>query len=244
MKRAYLTIDDGPSQYRRERVNILKKYGIQAIWFSTGEALRERKDDALYTIEQGGIIGNHSFSHPNFSQISLEQCYNEIKMTDEIIEEIYEMAGVIRPTKVFRFPYGDKGVEKGFYDFNYSAKEKERIDEIQGYLKSLNYEPSPEDTIHYRYFEKLKEMKHLDWYWTYDVMEWCTFQKQPPYGVRTLEDILELMELDLPEQWMGLNNQMSDEIIVIHDHPETIEFFEPSIKGLLEKGIQFHTYHS
>ena len=31
MKNAYLTIDDGPSVNRREKVDILNKYGIQAV---------------------------------------------------------------------------------------------------------------------------------------------------------------------------------------------------------------------
>jgi len=34
------------------------------------------------------------------------------------------------------------------------------------------------------------------------VAEWCTFQEKPMFGVRTIDDVFELMELDLPEKWL------------------------------------------
>ncbi len=46
-------------------------------------------------------IGNHSFSHPYFSELSFEECTEQILST-EVIE---------RRHKLFRFPYGDKGGE-------------------------------------------------------------------------------------------------------------------------------------
>ncbi|PHV70432.1 polysaccharide deacetylase [Sporanaerobium hydrogeniformans] len=242
MKKAYLTIDDGPSAFRKERVDILKKYDIQAIWFSSGEYLLKREEEAIYTIKNGGVIGNHSYNHPHFSAVVLEECYQQIKRTDEIIEALYKEAGVERPIKAFRFPYGDKGVEKAFYDLDYSFEEKKRVEAIQGFLKELGYQTLEFKDIHYGYFQRLKEKKHIDWYWTYDAMEWCIFQERPPYGIKTLEDILELMEIDLPERWMGLNNKKSNEIIVVHDHDQTLEFFEPIIKAFLDKGINFKKY--
>ena len=51
-----------------------------------------------------------------------------------------------------------------------------------------------------------------------------------------------MMELDLPEKWMGLNYPASDEIIVIHDHPQTTEMFEPIICALIDRGIEFIRY--
>lgn len=244
MKQAYLTVDDGPSKDRKQKVDILKKYGIQAIWFSIGVDIKAREEAARYTIEKGGIIGNHSLTHPHFSELSLEKCYEEIQKADEIIEQLYEATGVVRPIKVFRFPYGDKGVKKKFYDFNYTSEEQDRIDKIQSYLNKLGYEVLTFDDIHYSYYKPLKAMNHKDWYWTYDVMEWCTFQPNHPYGIRTLYDVIDLMNLDLPEQWMGLNYEESNEIIVIHDHPETTSFFKPAIQALIEKGIRFKVYSS
>lgn len=242
MKKAYLTIDDGPSVNRREKVDILNKYGIQAVWFSMGIDIENHWEDALYTIQQGHIIGNHSYNHPNFSEITPEQCYEEIKETDKLIEKLYRESKVQRPAKYFRFPFGNEGVNHPFYEFNYTAEERERVDSIQKVLKDMGYEKFKFGNISYQYYFKKDETGNIDWLWTYDAMEWCVFQEKPLYGVTCLDDVLEMMDMDLPERWMGLNSQKSDEIIVVHDHPETTHMFEAIIKGFLDKGISFQKY--
>jgi len=239
MKKAYLTIDDGPSVGRIEKVDILNKYGIQAIWFSMGIDMIERPDAAIHTILSGHVLGNHSYTHPDFSEITLAECEEEIIKTDELIDDLYRQAGVKRPVKLFRFPYGNKGVNKGFYEFEYTDEEKERIDTIQNILLKNGYVTYPFDDINYKYFENMMKTGQIDWLWTYDTMEWCVFQEKNPYGVKCIDDVLEMMDIDLPERWMGLNYSDSNEIIVIHDHPQTSNMFEPIIKGLLDKGIEF-----
>ena len=61
MKKAYLTVDDGPSVARKEKVDILNQYGIQAVWFSEGRFMEVRPDELVYTIQKGHIVGNHAF---------------------------------------------------------------------------------------------------------------------------------------------------------------------------------------
>lgn len=238
-KKAYLTIDDGPSVDRIEKVNVLKQYDIQAVWFSMGIDMEQRPDAAIHTILSGQVLGNHSYTHPNFSEISLAQCEEEIMRTDEMIEELYRQAGVQRPIKLFRFPYGNKGVKKDFYDFYYTDEEQIRISAIQNILTTCGYVTFSFDDITYHYFEEMKKTKQVDWLWTYDAMEWCVFQEDTPFGVKSIDDVLEMMDLDLPERWMGLNYPHSNEIIVIHDHPQTSNMFETIIKALIEKGIEF-----
>ncbi|MDF2876985.1 MAG: polysaccharide deacetylase [Clostridia bacterium] len=239
MKTVYLTVDDGPSDHRKQRVDILKSRGIQAIWFCVGKAMEEKEEAVLYTIEQGGIIANHSYNHPRFSEISLEECYDQIYKTDLIIEAIYNKACKKRPAKWFRFPYGDKGVKKDFFSPIYSQEELERINKIQDFLKALDYTILDFKQITYDYYQKLKQLNHLDWYWTYDVMEWCTFQEDAPFKIRALEDVLELMDLDFPQRGAGLNTLSSEDIIVIHDHPQTTFMFESIIDKLISKQLIF-----
>ena len=239
MKKVYLTVDDGPSAARREKVDVLNRYGIEAIWFCMKNYMEERPEDVIYTIQKGHIIGNHAATHRHFSEMTLEECEKEIRETDQMIEDLYEKAGVKRPCKVFRFPYGDEGVKRGFYDVDYSEEEKARVLGIQKVLKELGYQIFPFPGITYKYFEKFRASGRVDWLWTYDAMEWCIFQEDPPFGVKTLDDVLEMMELDLPERWMGLNYPYSDEIIVIHDHPETSDIFADVIKGFVDMGLEF-----
>ena len=239
MKEAYLTIDDGPSVDRIKKVEILKKYGVQAVWFSMGIDMEANADAAIRTILAGQVIGNHSYTHPNFSEISIAQCEEEIIRTDELIDKLYRQAGVQRPIKLFRFPYGNKGVNTGFFDTSYSESDRERIEAIQKILIQNGYGAYPFDNINFEYFKRMQATGQVDWLWTYDAMEWCVFQEDSPFGVRTIEDVLEMMDLDLPERWMGLNDPSSNEIIVIHDHPQTTDMFEPIIKAFLDKGIHF-----
>lgn len=239
MKSAYLTIDDGPSVDRRAKVDVLNRYQIQAVWFSMGIDMEKRPDDALYTIEAGHVIGNHSYHHPDFATISVEEARDEIKSTDEMIDDLYRKAGVERKIKLFRFPYGREGVRKPFFNCDYTPEEAERVNAIQTILKDLGYVTFPFEGIRYRYYEGLRNSERVDWLWTYDAMEWCVFQEKPPFGVKTLEDVLEMMDLDLPERWMGLNHADSEEIVVIHDHPQTTALFEPVVRGLINKGLQF-----
>lgn len=239
MKEAYLTIDDGPSVDRIKKVEILKKYGVQAVWFSMGIDMEANADAAIRTILAGQVIGNHSYTHPNFSEISIAQCEEEIIRTDELIDKLYRQAGVQRPIKLFRFPYGNKGVNTGFFDTSYSESDRERIEAIQKILIQNGYGTYPFDNINFEYFKRMQATGQVDWLWTYDAMEWCVFQEDSPFGVRTIEDVLEMMDLDLPERWMGLNDPSSNEIIVIHDHPQTTDMFEPIIKAFLDKGIHF-----
>jgi len=117
IKIAYLTIDDCPSIDMKRKVNFLLEKRIPAIWFCRGELLEKRQQVVIYAIRKGFVIGNHSYDHPHFSEIPLEECFRQIKVTDELIEAVYEKAGIERPAKVFRFPWGDKGggfdVKKG-----------------------------------------------------------------------------------------------------------------------------------
>ena len=103
MKKAILTIDDAPSSDFRNKVRYLKKNNITAIFFIIGKVAEKKIDDLVYAIKKGFIIGNHSYSHPSFSDISLKEAEKQIKETDKIIEKAYKKAGIKRQIKVFRF---------------------------------------------------------------------------------------------------------------------------------------------
>ena len=121
-KIAYLTIDDCPSKDMFTKVDFLLKKRIPALWFCRGEFLEKREEAVIYAIKKGFVMGNHSYNHPLFSRIPLKECFRQIKVTNELIEDVYKEAGVQRPSKVFRFPWGDKGggfdVKKGVFSLN------------------------------------------------------------------------------------------------------------------------------
>ena len=230
-KIVYLTIDDGPSKDMKKKADFLVSKGIPAVWNCRGDNLEKWPEHAIYLIKKGFIIGNHSYNHPYFSDLSLEQCFEEIQKTDRIIEKIYKRASIKRPVKFFRFPYGDKG---GFNYLEflkpYKGEGKIRKEKIQAFLRNLRYTQPKFENITYRYYRKAGLLEDVDWLCTYDIME---------YALDSLTKIFERMDENVPEDGRGLNYPDSEEIIVTHDTPETTHIFEPIIDRILTKGMIF-----
>ena len=111
-KRAYLTIDDAPSENFLLKTAYLKQHNIPATFFCIGEKLEQRFGEVVDAISSGFVIGNHSYSHIRFSDLNLHQIREEITKTEELIDKAYAVAGISRPIKLFRFPYGDKGFDR------------------------------------------------------------------------------------------------------------------------------------
>ena len=55
------------------------------------------------------IVGNHSYSHPAFSSLTMKESIEEIEKCESILEKLYQTSGIERVFRPFRFPYGDKG---------------------------------------------------------------------------------------------------------------------------------------
>lgn len=121
-KKIYLTIDDSPSSSFRSNLDYLIANNIPAVFFCIGNLMQAHWNDILYAIEQGYMIGNHSYTHPHFSDITLEDAKREIRRTDKLIDKAYREAGVEYYDRLFRFPYGDKG--DGKYGFHFMEFKK------------------------------------------------------------------------------------------------------------------------
>ena len=107
-KKIYLTIDDGPRNYMEEILEVLGEN--KAVFYIVGEQIKTKKgfELACKALTQGHILGNHSYSHPQFSKISLEKAKNEILKTDILINEAHMITEIPRTHKLFRFPYGTR----------------------------------------------------------------------------------------------------------------------------------------
>lgn len=103
VKLVALTFDDGPDpRFTPQVLNVLHKQGVKATFFVVGN--RAKKFPALVKRihHEGHLIGNHSFSHPNFGKRSLKQFQAEILSTEKIIQQTFGH----RP-KLIRPPYGE-----------------------------------------------------------------------------------------------------------------------------------------
>lgn len=239
-KTLYLTIDDGPSADFLNKLDFLDARGIPAVWFCQGNNMEQRPQMVIEAIQRGHIIGNHSYSHPSFSDLPLAGCYAEIRAGDAVVEELYARAGRPRPGRFFRFPYGDKG--NGLYgntERRPDAAGQERQAAIQDYLRQLGYTQPPFADITYRYYRAAGMLDHADWYWTYDTFDWGLGLENVPYGINSLEKMFARMEEDEPEGCRGLNYPHSADIVLIHDHERTAAAFTALVTRLVEKGYRF-----
>lgn len=97
-----LTFDDGPHPRTTPKIlEILKRRNIKAIFFVLGLQAEKYPHLVKQIHDEGHEIGNHSYSHPNFTQVSRESLVEEITGSNNLIEKI---TGV-RP-RYLRPPYG------------------------------------------------------------------------------------------------------------------------------------------
>lgn len=98
-----LTFDDGPSgAYTEILLKGLKKRGIKATFFVTGQMVENNKKIIKKMYKSGHLIGNHTYTHADLAKTSYNEAKKEIENTNNLIQEITgEMPKYIRP------PYGD-----------------------------------------------------------------------------------------------------------------------------------------
>ena len=149
-KTAYLTIDDSPSKNFKEVVDYLIEKEIPAIFFCCGDLLEKPEELAIYAIEKGFLLGNHSYNHPDFSKIDMTEINYQIIETDKILEKIYRKANAVRPIKVFRFP----DLNNGYNNYPDYGWEKPKVIEIQSILKELGSRQPEFPGVNYSWYEK------------------------------------------------------------------------------------------
>lgn len=163
----YPTIDDGPTEWTDDILRETGENGTVTL-FCIGERLKKYRDYAVRTIEKGNVIGNHSYHHPHFSEISLDQAKREIELTDEEIGKVYRTAGISKYPKFFRFPYGDRGF---------------REIRINGRVVRKG---NPEKK--YRIEEFLRDMGYKIYGWDVDTRDWDTHIPLS-YILKTLDEV-------------------------------------------------------
>lgn len=83
-------------------MDILKKHNIHVTFFMTGGWVESYPDDVKMIAELGHDLGNHSENHKQMSQLSHEECKQEIM---SVHEKVKELTG--KDMILFRPPYGD-----------------------------------------------------------------------------------------------------------------------------------------
>ncbi|MBW6473753.1 MAG: polysaccharide deacetylase family protein [Anaerolineaceae bacterium] len=98
-KAFYLSFDGSPNPPATDRLlNCLSNYGILATFFMEGRRLENEADCARKVQAAGHDIGNHSYNHPEFDKISIQECIREVAFTQAIIhKELGFFPTLLRP---------------------------------------------------------------------------------------------------------------------------------------------------
>ncbi|MGG1289851.1 delta-lactam-biosynthetic de-N-acetylase [Bacillus smithii] len=80
----YLTFDNGyENGYTAQILDVLKKEHVPATFFVTGHYLKTAPELVQRMVKEGHIVGNHSWSHPDLTQVSDEKLKLELKKVKE-----------------------------------------------------------------------------------------------------------------------------------------------------------------
>ena len=117
-KTVALTFDDGPHPvYTGEIEAILQQYGVPAVFFNVGRnlgtvsaegkaTLSSRGEVSRKLMQDGFVLGNHSYTHAQLSKASGDALKSEIYATDTLLKEVNA-----ERAPLFRFPYGASNSE-------------------------------------------------------------------------------------------------------------------------------------
>lgn len=103
IKELYLTFDNGYEQgYTGKILDVLKEKQVPAIFFVTGHYIRSAPELLKRMTQEGHLIGNHSWHHPDMSQISVERMHKEL---NQVKEEVSALTGQ-KEMRYLRMPRG------------------------------------------------------------------------------------------------------------------------------------------
>lgn len=83
-------------------LSILAKHNIKTTFFMTGGWVESYPEDVKAISDAGHDLGNHSENHKQMSQLSAEECKDEIQ---KVHDKVKELTG--KDMFLFRPPYGD-----------------------------------------------------------------------------------------------------------------------------------------
>ena len=97
-----LTFDDGPNPATtNQALDTLSKYGIKATFFVLGKNVSGNEEILKRMKADGHVIGNHSWSHPVLSKLSLDDAKKQITDTEDALTKVLGSS-----SKLMRPPYG------------------------------------------------------------------------------------------------------------------------------------------
>lgn len=96
-----LTFDDGPSEITPLILDALDRHEVTATFFMQGSAVTRHQGLAADVADRGHVVGNHGFSHRDFTTLDVPGASREITVTNRLIRRATGSDPVL-----FRYPFG------------------------------------------------------------------------------------------------------------------------------------------
>lgn len=88
-KELYLTFDNGyENGYTARILDVLKEKRVPAVFFVTGHYIQDQPELLKRMVAEGHLIGNHSWSHPDMTQLPDEQYGPELNRVRDAVAEL------------------------------------------------------------------------------------------------------------------------------------------------------------
>lgn len=78
------------TEYIPDILNILKEHKVKASFFIEGKWAQEHPDLVKMIAEQGHVIGNHAYNHPDMARLNYDEIEKQIIETNEILQAIID----------------------------------------------------------------------------------------------------------------------------------------------------------
>ena len=263
MKNAYLTIDDSPSRDTDALIDFLRARDVPALLFVRGAFMEEGAAFAriVRAIEQGFVIGNHSYAHERTSEIGFTAQTEQILKTQDLIDRAYAQAGKEQAIKTIRFPHMDRATGAHVIDFDTvetpyrdyvcklfwdglnvdtsrapSPEQIELKSKMQEWLRAQGFQKfSPADVTH-PWFTGSEMAQAVDVMYTYSTSDWMMTPRHAGKALyKTKQALVDKIHADV---W--LNREDSAHIILAHDDREdSFDITTSLIDQFIARGFKF-----
>lgn len=97
----YLTFDAGyENGYTEKILDVLEKHQVRAAFFIVGNYIETEPELVVRMVEEGHIVGNHTYSHPDIEKVTSKEAFaEELVKLERLFEEItgQQMSKFYRP---------------------------------------------------------------------------------------------------------------------------------------------------
>lgn len=126
-KKIYLTFDEGyENGNTADILDVLKEKDVKAVFFVTGHYVKTNPELVQRMIDEGHIVGNHSWGHINFPNSTPQEMYDDILELHSYVQENFDYSMFL-----FRYPEGvfseqslavlqDAGYQTAFWSYAYN----------------------------------------------------------------------------------------------------------------------------